>query len=410
MADYEAEKPLSLRSMPLGYDRYGNSYWLLGAQEMMTIFPIITMDLAVANSKPVEPSLLIREASGWWGYHNGHDLKSLVSIFSVDIPCEKFLRECLLERLVFTKRVLFHGTLKLKLVQQEFLDRRARSEKWLSAITIQSNIGELKKAALMETVWARCVEIRMLVHYALIFKLEEDLLSDRMAAVRGDKEIVTRKLDAIRDKLQGDSFDHHPTKGWLRFDRLTRIRELATTTMATKILADSSVFPILQSVLSRSVYLKRLVPPSPSLAMEIEGSSENMEDGGVGKPATEFDEDDAAEDAAQYSSSLTNSADNIPQAEQLLEKMYSKHSHTKCIEQLHLVTGEVLRVYPSGKDAAQFMNVTQSGISLCTSGLRPDCYGFRWRIYEGPPIDCNILVVSNILQFIVYLTFYRSYS
>ena len=114
--------------------------------------------------------------------------------------------------------------------------------------------------------------------------------------------------------------------------------------------------------------------------MELEGSSENMEDYGDGKFAAD---EDVVEDTK------LNSSDSIPQAEQLLEKLYSKHSHTKCIEQLHLVTGELLRVYPSGKDAAQFMNVTQSGISLCTSGLRPDCYGFRWRIYEGPPIDCK---------------------
>ena len=379
VVDYEAEKPLSLRSMPLGYDRLGNSYWLLGAQELMTIFPVLTMDSSVAHTKPIEPCLLIREATGWWGYHNGHDLRSLVSILSVDIPCEKFLRECLLERLVFTKRVLLHGTLKLKLVQQEYLDRRARSEKGLSAVAIQSNISELKKAALVETVWARCVEIRMLVYYSLIFKMEDDLLQDRMAAVRGDKDIITRKLDALRDKFQGDSFDHHPTKGWLRFDKLTRIRELATTTTATKIFADSSVFPLLQYVLSKSRYLKRVVPSSAQ-PMELEGSSENMEDYGDGKFAAD---EDVVEDTK------LNSSDSIPQAEQLLEKLYSKHSHTKCIEQLHLVTGELLRVYPSGKDAAQFMNVTQSGISLCTSGLRPDCYGFRWRIYEGPPIDCK---------------------
>ena len=31
----------------------------------------------------------------------------------------------------------------------------------------------------------------------------------------------------------------------------------------------------------------------------------------------------------------------------------------------------------------------QSGISLCCSGTKPDAYGFRWRFYEGPPIDCE---------------------
>jgi hypothetical protein len=62
---------------------------------------------------------------------------------------------------------------------------------------------------------------------------------------------------------------------------------------------------------------------------------------------------------------------------------------SKAIEQLHISTGEVLRIYPSGKDAAEFMNVSQSGISLVCSGKIKDSYGFKWRFYEGPPIDCT---------------------
>lgn len=64
-------------------------------------------------------------------------------------------------------------------------------------------------------------------------------------------------------------------------------------------------------------------------------------------------------------------------------------TRVKAIEQLHILTGEVLRVYPSGKHAASFMNVSQSGISLCCSGTKPDAYGFKWRFYEGPAIDCK---------------------
>eukprot|EP00597_Dinobryon_sp_UTEXLB2267_P015929 CAMPEP_0170128380 /NCGR_PEP_ID=MMETSP0020_2-20130122/21138_1 /TAXON_ID=98059 /ORGANISM="Dinobryon sp., Strain UTEXLB2267" /LENGTH=1040 /DNA_ID=CAMNT_0010362293 /DNA_START=759 /DNA_END=3880 /DNA_ORIENTATION=+ len=347
VADYEGEKPLSMRSMPLGYDRYGNSYWLLGAQECMTIFPSISMDFTNPALKPLEPCLLIRETNGWWGYHNGHDLKTLVSIMSVDIPCEKVLRECLLERLVFTKRVLQHGTVKLKLMQQEFSDRRARAEKWLASIVLSSNLTDAKKVNLLETVWARCAEVRMLA--ALL------------------RDAILRRQKKLRETLQDESFDHHPTKGWLRIDLQTRIRELSTTLTATKVLADSSVFPVLENILTKSLYLKKLVPSSADSDL---------------KPAVEEDESTDEMVVDENTPALAK-----PAAEQLLEKLYSKHSHTKCIEQLHLITGEVLRVYPSGKDAAQFMNVTQSGISLVTSGIRPDCYGFRWRIYEGPPID-----------------------
>ena len=382
VADYEAEKPLSFRSMPLGYDRHGNSYWLLGAQEAMTIFPLLQLDNS--PTKPIEPCLLIREASGWWGYHNGHDLKSLVSILSIDIPSEKVLRECLLERLVFTKRVLFHGTLKFKLVQQEFLERRARAERWLTTAVLGNNLSDVKKATLIETVWARCAEVRMLMHYSLIFKYEEDFMPDRLVNNRVDREAVTKRLKVLRDSLLYDSFDHHPAKGWLRLDSLTRIRELSTTTTACRILADSSIFPPLQNSLSKSPFLKRLSPPS-STFNEVEEALEAKEE------ELELELEALASNATCSSQPSSVNSKGIPAPEQLLEKLYSKHSHTKCIEQLHPVTGEVLRVYPSGKDAAQFMNVTQSGISLCTSGLRPDCYGFRWRIYEGPPIDCNLI-------------------
>ena len=57
------------------------------------------------------------------------------------------------------------------------------------------------------------------------------------------------------------------------------------------------------------------------------------------------------------------------------------------VEQLHPVTNEVLRLYRSGKEAAIFMNIAQGGISLCCSGNKADCAGFKWRFYEGLPID-----------------------
>jgi hypothetical protein len=55
----------------------------------------------------------------------------------------------------------------------------------------------------------------------------------------------------------------------------------------------------------------------------------------------------------------------------------------KRIEQLHIVTGEVLRRYDSGSEAAAFMEISQSGISLCCMGKKLDSNGFRWRFYDG---------------------------
>jgi hypothetical protein len=67
------------------------------------------------------------------------------------------------------------------------------------------------------------------------------------------------------------------------------------------------------------------------------------------------------------------------------------YGRNKVIEQLHLHTKEVLRVYQSGKDAAAFMDVSQAGISLCCSGRKVDAYGFKWRFYDGPLLDFNAL-------------------
>ena len=64
---------------------------------------------------------------------------------------------------------------------------------------------------------------------------------------------------------------------------------------------------------------------------------------------------------------------------------------TKCVEQIHPVTDEVLRVYPSGTAAASFMGVGQSGISQCFNGYYHTSKGFKWRLYRGPPIDCKYL-------------------
>ena len=66
-----------------------------------------------------------------------------------------------------------------------------------------------------------------------------------------------------------------------------------------------------------------------------------------------------------------------------------KSPWSKCVEQLDLETGEVLRVYPSGWYAAKILSVSQGGISQCMNGLRQSCYGFRWRAYDGPPLDCE---------------------
>ncbi len=60
----------------------------------------------------------------------------------------------------------------------------------------------------------------------------------------------------------------------------------------------------------------------------------------------------------------------------------------QAVEQIDLVTGQVLRRYPSQGAAMQVMQGTQALISACCRNLRDEAYGFGWRPYIGPPINC----------------------
>lgn len=72
---------------------------------------------------------------------------------------------------------------------------------------------------------------------------------------------------------------------------------------------------------------------------------------------------------------------------------------TRAVEQLHSETNEVLRIYPSGRHVSMFLDVSQSGISQCLNNIKPDCYGFKWRWYAGPSLDCkaSLLLLALLL-------------
>ena len=79
------------------------------------------------------------------------------------------------------------------------------------------------------------------------------------------------------------------------------------------------------------------------------------------------------------------------QLQRLPGMTYHGNPSSKCVEQLDLATKAVLRVYPSGTNAAKLMNIQSTGISLCINGKREEYYGFAWRLYCGPRIDCKKL-------------------
>jgi hypothetical protein len=452
---------------------------VLPAQELMTLFPYGTNGAAaIAATKgivPMEPCVLLREPGGWWGYHHGHDLQCLINSLSSTIVCERILKECLVDRISFTRRLLLSGTLRIKSAQQEWIDRRIRSERWTSQVRLSEDFTVAQAIRLVEVVWARCVEVRMYIHYSGIYRREED--PSTKTSVRAERDAIARRQKRIRETLQDDTFDHHPIKGWSRIDLLTRLRELGATTTATRIHADSSVFGIVNHNLKHSIFHRReqpvLAAPAPvvvttsdvvsAVVLEAKPAEvttvsdstapsqqqqqqqqqpddshllEDMEDflnlaealadpvdeaattqdKAQSQPMEEEEEEEVVltaesrkpnnvestltnislldqqreeEEDARLQRVAENSDRYDPEIEAALEMSYNNTKKQMPVEQLHLVTGEVLRVYPRGKDAALFMNVSQSGISLCCSGTKADCYGFRWRMYEGPPIDCE---------------------
>eukprot|EP01038_Epipyxis_sp_PR26KG_P005944 gene5944-8193_t len=253
------------RSRPLGYDRYGNSFWILTAQESLTIFPHDTRGLSFGspdNPPAVEPCVLMQDKKGWWGYHNGQSLISFVNSFATDIPCEQDLRANLIERLVTVRKILYSESIKFKYSQLDWIDRRLRSERWINEINrtnLNLNVSQFIK--LSEIIWARSVEVRMYNYYSLLYKDEPDI--DRKNSARADREAVLRRNKKLRDLWQDECFDYNPYKGWVRLDILSRLRQLSCSTTATRIHSDSTLYTVIQRLLKMSPILKKHIPIAP---------------------------------------------------------------------------------------------------------------------------------------------------
>jgi hypothetical protein len=73
---------------------------------------------------------------------------------------------------------------------------------------------------------------------------------------------------------------------------------------------------------------------------------------------------------------------------------------TKAVELIHVVTGELIRIFATGTEAAEFFATMQSNISYCLHNVRPDFLGFKWRLYTGSAINCkfDVPTTSSCLQ------------
>ena len=533
--------------------------------------------------------VLMREPGGWWGFHSGRNMPEFISSFSTNLVCESVLRENIVEALHYTKKLLLSKHLVFLAMHNEWVERHAKAEKYLERYQLPAvgedglTVEEFMKRS--ETLWARCIEVRVFMHNGLIYKNEQDTLSNPIATTvntsqgRSERDAAHRRHKKMREQYLDDAVEHHPTKGWFRYDHQGHMRELWAASLADRLHADSQATQILLAPYRRSRFLAALVPsqedleadrlgglgldqddegeippagPEPAAAAAataataattittittITSSAVNAaEDVDVGQAMEEEDgggdDEDEGEDgegegdddngamqedtiaasaaatsteavvaasatgasemqvlppevttttaepvtittststsssssagapapAAVAASSSSDTAavvvmevgdgvsdgiamevegapvedievprmDDAPAAPiggfPLAEAMApssssssssntvslaqalalnaasreragkpSKCHNIKIIEQLHITTGEPLRIYPTGKDAALFLNVSQSGISLCCSGTKPDAYGFKWRFYEGPMFDWDFI-------------------
>lgn len=489
-------RSLTYPSQPVGYDRLGNAYWILTVQEATTLFPYQPNGVSIflgsdnANTEgktPVEPCVLVREPNGWWGYHSGNDLPALLSSFSSEIICERVLLLKMIEKLAYTRCILHRNVLNVRLMQREWIVKRIRAEHWAHAVKFPTeNVTPIQANRLLELVWGRCVEVRQLLHYSSAYKHDDD---QALNSSRAEKDAMLRKQRKVRETTIGDTFELHPSKGWDRSDIFGRIRQTSATTTATRLVADSTIYPLLHDMLKSSRYVQRNDPAAPPLmvqrgpvlaiaaatdsvpvaapseavlvaavpiaaapvrvekedtptameicepaqvvvafksevpppvapvtaevtpvastsahsAMDVDAPTEVKADStpaaAVPSDAAPAAESSATEKTAEAASKpaaepeeeeALDPATLIPDLRALLRDNCGPDGlRSKAIELLHLVTGQLVRIFPSGKDAAQFFNVSQSGISLCLHNTKPDFLGFKWKAYDGPGIKCK---------------------
>ncbi len=502
----------SVPSQPLGYDRYGNAYWLFSVQEMSTLFPfhpngaplfMASVDSAVLTEGKLssEPCVLLREPNGWWGVHNFGEIGGLLMSFSSEMVCERILQARLIEKLAYTRCFLQRNALNIRVAQREWVVKRIRAEHAVHSVKLPAEpLAALQMTRFLETVWARCVEVRQYVHISAAYGFEDDYMVN---SLRAEKDLQTKRAKRLRELVGDDMFQLHHQKGWLRNDTLARLRQTAATTTATQIIADGTFYPSLAENSRKAPFLLRndpLAPPlsvtrapllltdAPAAAVATGGAatSDAMEMSeepaakpveapestsmdvdttpapvSVPVPTTESSKEKVDEVAAEPmeveeapvaapaaaplavpdavpvaatpavegvkeeevkatdDSTLATAKEQEEKSEKIEKTepvaVEDPESHlldpntlvpdlrafvnercrvggegfkSKVIEVVHVFSGELIRVFNSGKEAATFFGVSQSGISLCLHNTKPDYFGFKWRLYDGPMISC----------------------
>lgn len=81
------------------------------------------------------------------------------------------------------------------------------------------------------------------------------------------------------------------------------------------------------------------------------------------------------------------------------KKPYRGPNNSRVIEQVDMLTGEVLRRYASSSEAATVLNISSaSAILNCIQGRSSSSYGFYWRYCEDFNVECKEIPEEDLLK------------
>jgi len=385
------------RAVPVGQDSNGSQYWLLESQARSS--------LHVGDS----PCILVRNITGWWGYYNARQFAPMLDSLSVDISIERVLKETIIIRLYRAKydfTVLRnasdggYGSIYEQWIQRykKLLDR-ART------LTVPTDVDTMEIArsvSMVEHFWHTFAEVRATLYHGILQRKMDD--DSKHSAGETIKNIEKRRKK-MRDSWPEDTFDCHPVKGFFRNDGFQSIRNVSCTLMATRIMADPYVLLLYIAMNQRSRVRELLDDNNERVQERLQELLAEKAEEGLEEQA-EGEEENADVDVmdVDYQSHINTTPTIISNAQAskqiitmaqrvVLEPVQPRLSlgssgsviqKNKAVEQLHITSGEVLRIYPRGKDASTEMGISHSGISLCCSGKQEDFCGFKWRFYTGP--------------------------
>lgn len=307
----------------LGEDQYHNKYFFLSAQVQMYLHGIHVRNVS-------EPLLFVYTMGKLHCVHCNH-IPPVYQSLTNTVQCEYLLKYAMQTHFTIIKKALI-ALQAIKTSYSMFIGNPN-----IVAMYCQKQVDLphtlVSKMLSLEIGYLRCVEYRSAMYAAFINHSNADV-----------------KKRYLRTIVSDGFCEVDSTHGYFFRDLYHGIRMLNSNTVASKLLAESAYLDILRAHFKKNrvrVYCKSGAEPvSHSFP------------GFIGTSLTPTQDDDQGESGRLG----------------------------KPVEQLHLITGDVLRRYSSGRDAAALMEVSQSGISLCCKGIKPDAFGFKWRFYEGMQI------------------------